>query len=240
MKAKALVRSDSIRALRPALEIDFVADFTCPWSWLSKRRLERALENVQGLGRPEVRWHAFLVAPPSGVGPAWRDRLAARLPEGLTVDEAEQSLVDAGRELGIHFAFGSLGEVPDTSEAHRLVKLAAREGRHVEIADTLFSAWFEAARDIGSRSVLATLGAEAELSAHTLDLFRLTEQGATEVARDDERLRALGVVATPNLLLNGNVLVTGPADIDTYLQALDQALFPQLADADDGRVPTLH
>lgn len=237
MKAKAL--SLISPGLPPVLEIDFVADLTCPWSWLGKRRLERALENVQGMGPPDLRWHSFLMAAPPGGGSSWRERLAARLPEGITPALAEQSLEEAGRELGIHFAFERLGDVPATREAHRLIKLAAHEGRHVETADAVFAAYFEAGRDIGSTAVLAAIGAETGLSDGTLELFRSSKQGAAEVTRDDERLRALGVVAVPNLLLNGNVLVAGPADVDTYLQALDQALFPQPPDSDD-RPPTLH
>lgn len=238
MKAKALTHPAP--SLLPALEIDFVADLTCPWSWLGKRRLERALGNVQGLGPPNFRWHSFLLTPPAGVGASWRERLAARLPEGFTAGEAERSLEEAGRELGLRFAFDALGHVPATREAHRLVKLAAGEGRHTEVADALFAAWFEAGRDIGSRPVLEGIGEEAGLAERTLELFRSSEQGAAEVARDDQRLRALGVVATPNLLLNGSVLVAGPADVDTYIQALDQALFPQLAGEGAERAPTLH
>ena len=59
------------------------------------------------------------------------------------------------------------------------------------------------------------------------------------MAADHERLHALGVLSTPNLLLNGSVLVTGPADVAVYVQALDQALFPLPQGAEQGPV-TLH
>lgn len=224
--------------LRPALEIDLVVDFTCPWSWLARKRLERALGHVQGLGPPQLRWHSFLLGASAAPVP-WRASLAERLPEDVSVEHAERSLVEAGREFGIHFAFGRLGMTPDTREAHRLVKLAAHEGRHMETADGLFAAWFEEGRNIGARPVLTAVAAEAALSEGTLQLFQNPEAGADEVARDDERLRALGVVSVPNLLLNGSVLVAGPADVDTYVQALDHALFPQPEGA-PVRPPTLH
>lgn len=225
-------------SVRPALEIDLVADFTCPWSWLARRRLERALGHVQGLGPPQLRWHSFLLNPAAAPA-AWRTQLAARLPEAVSIEYAERSLMEAGRELGIRFAFDRLGTAPDTREAHRLVNLAAREGRHMETADGVFAAWFEEGRNIGSRAVLSAVAAEAALTEDTLALFHGSEAGADEVARDDERLRALGVVSVPNLLLNGSVLVAGPADVDTYVQALDHALFPQPEEA-SVRPPTLH
>lgn len=224
--------------VRPALEIDLVADFTCPWSWLGCRRLWRALGHVQGLGPPLLRWHSFLLSS-SAARAAWHTQFAARLPEDVTVESAERSLVEAGRELEIHFAFDRLGMTPDTREAHRLVKLAAREGRHMETADGIFAAWFAEGHDIGSRAVLSAVASAAALSAGALERFLDPQAGADEVANDDRRLRALGVVSVPNLLLNGNVLVAGPADLDTYVQALDHALFPQPEGA-PARPPTLH
>ena len=49
------------------------------------------------------------------------------------------------------------------------------------------------------------------------------------------RIAGMGVLATPNLLINGRVLVPGPADVSTYVQALDQALFPSLAAVPQGK-----
>ena len=43
---------------------------------------------------------------------------------------------------------------------------------------------------------------------------------------EEQRLLLMGVRNVPNLLLNGRVLVPGPADVDTYVLALDQAVFP--------------
>src|SRR5690606_1303275 len=100
--------------------------------------------------------------------------------------------------------------------------------RQSEVADALFAAFFEQGKDIGDVAVLAAIGAESGLSAATIDAFRNPEEGRDDVDAEERRLRALGVVATPNLLINGRILVPGPADVSTYVQALDQALFPEL------------
>lgn len=216
---------------RPMLELDLIADFACPWSFLGKRSLERALGNLYGLPVRALRWHGFRAQPESaaaGEQKPWREHLAARLPAGVSVDFAQRSLTEAGQELGIAFDFSRLQQVPDTREAHRLVCLAAREEKHGEVADGLFRAYFEQGRDIGSRAVVEAVGREAGLGAQTLAAFADPEQGREEIAADEQRLRGFGVVATPNLLINGRVLVPGPADVSTYVQALDQALFPQL------------
>jgi len=221
---------------RPILELDLIADFACPWSYLGKRSLERALGNLYGAPVRALRWHGF--RPQSDRAAAqmpWPEHLAIRLPPGVTVDFAQRSLVDTGRELGIAFDFARVPHLPDTREAHRLVRLAAREERQSDIVDALFSAFFEQGRDIGDFQVLSAIAQESGLAAETLAAFGDPAEGREEVAAEEQRLKGMGVIATPNLLINGRVLVPGPADVSTYVQALDQALFPSLAAPQDKR-----
>src|SRR5262245_19849178 len=158
------------------LELDLIADFACPWSYLGKRSLERALVNLQGFPNPALRWHGFraqpegktaLVTPPQ----TWRDHIATRLPPGISVDFAHKSLAEAGEGVGIHFDFSKLEQLPDTREAHRLVALAAKDDKQSEVADGIFRAFFEQGRDIGDKAVIEAVGRESHLSEETLTAF---------------------------------------------------------------------
>src|ERR1044071_3066398 len=111
--------------VRRTLDIDLVADFTCPWSWLGMIQLTRALDNLSGDVETRLRWHPFRMSKDTAhTAPrSFHDYLAERLPAGISVPFAEKSLTEAGRELGIDFHFEKLGPLPSTSEAHRLVQL---------------------------------------------------------------------------------------------------------------------
>ncbi len=219
----------------PSLELDLIADLACPWSFMGKRSLERALENLYGAPVRDLRWHGFpLHGMPETL--TWREHLATRLPKGIDVDFAHQSLVDTGRELGITFAFDRLRRMPDTREAHRLVKLSAREGRQSDVVEALFNAFFEQARDIGDVRVLTDVADDLGLEPAIRAAFRNPLEGHDEIAAEEKRLRGLGVTMVPNLLINGSILVPGPADVPTYVQALDQALFPELPTDSDKRL----
>jgi predicted DsbA family dithiol-disulfide isomerase len=222
---------------RPPLEFDLIADFACPWSYLGKRKLERALDSLYGMPTPALRWHGLRLkaeVPPASA--TWRDHLATRLPPGVSVDLAQETLAQAGRDLGIHFDFARLGNVPDTREAHRLVKLAESEGAHGALVDALFSAFFERGQDIGDHAVLEELGRAQGLAQATLTAFSDPSASAEQIDAEEKRLRGLGVMATPNLLINGRILGPGPAEVATYVQALDQALFPGLGATEDKRL----
>lgn len=213
----------------PALTLDVVADFTCPWSFLGLRRMAIALGHLRGLAAgPLLRWHGFRLGRDAAVaaGGAWRAHLAGRLPPGITPEFAERGLEEAGRECGIAFAFDSIRVVPDTLAAHRLTALAAAEGVHERVADAIFRAYFEHGVDIGDVAALAAIGRAVGLSGAAVAAFEDGSGASGAVEAEEQRLRLLGVGNVPNLLLNGRVLVPGPADVDTYVTALDQAIFP--------------
>jgi predicted DsbA family dithiol-disulfide isomerase len=230
-----------IHDLRRTLDIDLVADFTCPWSWLGMAQLTRALGSLSGDIETRLRWHPFrMAAPKENAAPrSFHEYLAERLPSGISVPFAEKSLTEAGRELGIDFHFEKLGALPSTSEAHRLVQLADKEGRHANVAAAIFRAYFERGDDIGDVNVLTRIGGEAGLGAQTLQTFRETRDGDTALVGSEERMRGFGVRSVPNLLFGGRVLVPGTVNVATYVHALDQALFP-VVDEETQEQPTLH
>lgn len=230
-----------INDVRRTLDIDLVADFTCPWSWLGMAQLTRALGNLSGDVETRLRWHPFRMAKYADNTDAPRsfhDYLAERLPSGISVPFAEKSLTEAGRELGLEFHFEKLGPLPSTVEAHRLVQLATAEGRHANVAAAIFRAYFERGADIADKNVLAEIGVQAGLSDKTLVAFRETREGETGLVGSEERLRGFGVRNVPNLLFGGRVLVPGTVNVATYVHALDQALFPSDDDGEEEK-PTL-
>ena len=227
--------------VRRTLDIDLVADFTCPWSWLGMAQLTRALGSLSGDVETRLRWHPFRMASKAAnTNPrSFHEYLAERLPAGISVPFAEKSLTEAGRELGLEFHFEKLGALPSTSEAHRLVQLAVNEGRQANVAAAIFRAYFERGADIGEVTVLEGIGREAGLSDKTLQAFRETREGDAALVGAEERLRGFGVRNVPNLLFGGRVLVPGTVNVATYVHALDQALFPS-SDEDAQETPTLH
>jgi predicted DsbA family dithiol-disulfide isomerase len=204
-------------------------------------QLTRALDNLSGDVETRLRWHPFRMAQPSSNAKprSFHDYLSERLPPGISVPFAEKSLTDAGRELGLDFHFEKLGPLPSTSEAHRLVQLAANEGQQVKVVAGVFRAYFERGADISDVDVLVGIGAEAGLSEASLRSFRETRDGDAALAGSEERLRGFGVRTVPNLLFGGRVLVPGTVNVATYVHALDQALFPS-PDEEDSQQPTLH
>jgi predicted DsbA family dithiol-disulfide isomerase len=207
------------------LELDFIGDLACPWSFIGKRNLARALDSLYGADSRVQRWHGLPLAGMTQTG--WREHLASRLPASADVDEAQRKLESTGRDLDIAFHFERIATLPDTREAHRLVHLAGHDSRQGELIDAIFRAFFESGRDISDPLLLVQLAGEAGVEQSVRESFTAGSSGRDEVLAEERRLRGLGVDGVPNLLLNSRVLVPGAADVPTYIQALDQALFAE-------------
>jgi predicted DsbA family dithiol-disulfide isomerase len=217
-----------------SLELDFIGDLACPWSFIGKRNLTRALQSLYGAPLLAQRWHGLPLAGVAQNG--WREHLASRLPAGADVDEAQRKLESVGRGLDIEFHFDRIVNLPDTREAHRLVHLAGHDSRQGELIDGIFRAFFAAGRDIGNPLVLVQLASDAGVEESVREAFTSGPLGRDEVLAEERRLRGLGVEGVPNLLLNSRVLVPGAADVSTYIQALDTALFTEIAAQDRPRL----
>ena len=140
---------------------------------------------------------------------------------------AEKSLTEAGRELGLEFHFEKLGALPSTSEAHRLVQLAADEGRHANVAAAHLPRLLRTRRGHRRSSRCSRRSAPRRGSSERRCRPSARRARATPLlAGSEERLRGFGVRTVPNLLFGGRVLVPGTVNVATYVHALDQALFP--------------
>ncbi len=179
------------------LELDLIADFACPWSYLGKRSLERALVNLQGFPAPALRWHGFRAQPDGKAEAADRRSPGVHTsPRGCLRASRWTSRTRASPRRARGLAFTSTS--PSSSsfrirvKAHRLVALAAKDEKQSEVADGIFRAFFEEGRDIGDKAVIEAVGRESHLSEETLAAFANPEAGRDEIAAEEKRLRGFG------------------------------------------------
>src|SRR5262245_26803731 len=132
------------------LTIDVASDVICPWCYIGKKRLEKALALLDGEVRPEIRWLPFQLNPdmPAG-GMARADYRKAKFGSIERGRELDARVAAEGRGEGIEFAFERMQRTPNTAAAHRLIQLAQDQGLAAPVVDALFAAYFEQAQDIG-------------------------------------------------------------------------------------------
>jgi len=201
------------------LTIEVVSDVVCPWCYIGKRRLEKALTLLGDEAQVSVRYLPFQLNPemPQGGMPRAEYRKAkfGSIERGRQLDAR---VAAEGRGEGIEFAFERMARTPNTSAAHRLIDLAQRQGQGQKVVDELFRAYFEEGKDVGDPKVLEEIAQRSRVSGWP------QESDAREVAALEEQMRALGISAVPTFIFDRKLGVSGAHPAAALAQAMREAL----------------
>jgi predicted DsbA family dithiol-disulfide isomerase len=207
------------------VHVDIFSDVICPWCLVGRRRLEGAVELLNGRHRLEVTWKPFQLNPwmPDG----GMDRAAYRAQKFGSAERAgagDARLTEIGKAEGIDFAFGKITRTPNTFDAHRLIWLARRQGRQIEMVDALFRAYFQEGQDVGDHAILAALAADAGLDADEVRRFLDSQEGVSEVDEEESVGRSLGIDGVPFFLFEGKYGVSGAQPAEVLVDVIERVV----------------
>jgi predicted DsbA family dithiol-disulfide isomerase len=200
------------------LLIEIASDVVCPWCYIGKRRLEKALASLGGEVEARIEWLPFQLnpgMPADGMARAdYRRQKFGSLEKGRALDAR---VAQEGAGEGIAFAFERMQRTPNTVAAHRLIDLAQRQGKGDAVVDALFRAYFEEAKDIGDAAVLQAIADGAGVSGWP--------EGKDEetVKQKEERVRDLGISGVPTFIFNKTSGLSGAYPPEMLAQAIREA-----------------
>src|SRR6478672_9282563 len=210
-----------------SLTIDIYSDVVCPWCYVGKRRLERALSQLPTVAR-QVTWRPFQLNP--AMPAEGMDRTAYLEAKFGSLDafrRLEEQVTAAGAAERIPFAFEKIIKTPNTFLAHRLIWHAAQQGRQDAVVDALFRGYFEQGADIGLPSVLTSLAESAGLDAAH---FLATDEGAADVKAEEAAGHQLGIRAVPYFVMNNRYGISGAQQVDVFVGAMEKIHSQQAED----------
>ncbi|MFZ0021679.1 MAG: DsbA family oxidoreductase [Acetobacteraceae bacterium] len=204
------------------LRIDIVSDAICPWCYIGKRQLERALTTLAQEGlRFSVHWNPFQLNP--DMPKEGRDRSAYRAMKFGSAEksrELDERVAGAAANVGLGFRLDQMLRTPNTLDAHRLIWLAGREGVQDAVMEAVFAAYFMRGGDIGDRDVLADCAAQGGMDRAAVADFLAGDVAAKEMLAADSAAREAGVNGVPSFFLDGYGLYSGAMPADTMAEAL--------------------
>jgi predicted DsbA family dithiol-disulfide isomerase len=204
------------------LRIDIVSDAICPWCYIGKRQLERALMTLESEGLHfAVHWNPFQLNP--DMPKEGRDRTAYRAQKFGSAERArelDERVANAAAGVGLQLRQDLMLRTPNTLDAHRLIWFAGREGTQDAVMEAVFKAYFTQGRDIGDRDVLADCAVEGGLDRATVVDFLSGDTAASEMLAADRAAREAGVNGVPSFFLDGYGLFSGAVPADTMAEAL--------------------
>jgi predicted DsbA family dithiol-disulfide isomerase len=207
------------------LHVDVISDVICPWCFIGKRRLERAVAALDRQHEVRVRWLSFQLnprMPKEGISRReYRTRKFGSWERSLELDA---KVVAVGKEEGIHFAFDRIERTPNTLDAHRLIWLADKEGVQNAVVEALFRAYFTDGRDISNRQAIIDVVAEAGLDRARAECVLNGDDGLAAMKEAEELSRRFRVEGVPFFIVNNKITLSGAQPPDAFLEAFRQAL----------------
>ena len=214
------------------MHIDIFSDPICPWCFIGKKRLERALRSRPGL-RPTVMWRAFQLNPAMPrEGMDRQHYLAAKFGSETEAHRLYSHIAQVGLTEGIEFRFDRIEVTPNTVDAHRMIRLAGAVDRTDDVVDALFRAYFIDGRNIGDRAVLMSIAADAGLDQHTVESYLESNDDADAVRAEDMHGRQLGIEGVPYYIVDGRYALSGAQEPEAFFSIFDMVAESLKAAAD--------
>ncbi|WP_374375534.1 DsbA family oxidoreductase [Dongia sp.] len=203
--------------------LEIFADTVCPWCYIGKRRLMRALTQ-----RPQpdlkLRWRAFQLNPGMPMGGIDRSQyMTAKFGSLERAQRVFDNVARVGRHEGIDFRFDLVRRTPNTLRSHRLIQAASRIGRESLLLDHLFRAYFSEGIDIGDAEILVRLAEDVGLPS---DIAHSAVNGLPEIdtaLNEDFQSRRLGITGVPYFIFNGRFGLSGAQEPEVLYNMFDLA-----------------
>lgn len=203
------------------IRLDIFSDPVCPWCYIGKANLDRALE--AHADHPfRIEWHPFQLNPdmPSE-GVDKHDYLAAKFGEDRLV-QMHLRLKEASRAAGAEIDPDTPRRMPNTLDAHRLIHWAGLEGRQTAVVSAIMRAYWREGRDIGNAGVLADIAAAAGMDRAVTARLLASDADADDIRARDADARAKGVSAVPTFLIAQQYVVSGAQPPEVWGRVIEE------------------
>ncbi|SMX35070.1 DsbA family oxidoreductase [Actibacterium lipolyticum] len=202
------------------IKLDILSDPICPWCYIGKSYLDRALAN-----HPDhpftIEWHPFQLNPdmPAG-GMDRREYLETKFNGKENAVKVYSQIAEAAEAAGLMINFAGIERTPNTLNAHRLIHWAGIEGRQTPVVSFLFESYFEKGQDIGSTDVLVEIAERAEMDGDMIRRLIAGDADADMIRQRDAHARERGVTGVPTFILANQHVLVGAQQPEVWEQVV--------------------
>lgn len=204
------------------IKLDIISDPICPWCYIGKSYLDRALAK-----RPdhpfEIEWHPFQLNPGMpNEGMDRREYLETKFGGKENAIRVYSQIAEAAEAAGLEIDFEAMKRTPNTVNAHRLIHWAGLEGRQTAIVSRLFKAYFVEGKDIGDRAVLIEIAEGAGLDRAMTERLLDSEADADDIRTRDAHARDRGVTGVPTFVVANQHVLPGAQPPELWEKVIDE------------------
>jgi predicted DsbA family dithiol-disulfide isomerase len=207
------------------LTIEVFSDVICPWCFIGKRRLEKALRSLGKENAARVTWRPFQLNPAMPkVGMDRKVYRTAKFGSWERSQALDKQVVAAGANEEIPFDFERIQRTPNTFNAHLLIWLGRILGVQDAIVEGLFRNYFLDGFDLSNKDVLLGVARTNGIDTKKANTFIENDEAAVRVGDEEARAHRMGISSVPCFIVNGKYTIVGAQSPDLLVSVFRQAM----------------
>lgn len=208
---------------KTTVKIDVVSDVVCPWCYIGKRRLEKAIEDLSDKYNFEITYHPFELNPLMPLeGANQKQYLTKKFGDEARYQQITQQVTSVAATEGLTFDFDKQLVSPNTRDAHRIIELARKEGKQLAAKEAFLKAYFTDGVDLSKQANLISIGSSVGLDPEKIKALLASDEGLAEVEMAEAEMQKLGVSGVPFYIIDNKYGISGAQPSATFKQALEE------------------
>ena len=206
------------------VRIGIVSDVVCPWCYIGKRRLEKAMALTSDRFEFEREYLPFELdphIPEEGVD--YRDYFCKKFGSEAKFQELADHVKKVAAREGLEFNPDTQHRYPNTRNAHRLILMAREENKQDEVAEALFRAYFTEGLDLTKNENLIKIAVGAGLNGDKVDMLLQSNTGKLEIEMAETELQRLGITAVPLFIIQDKFAISGAQSVGAFTKIFEEA-----------------
>lgn len=207
---------------KPKIKVDIVSDVVCPWCYIGKRRVEKAMDALRDKYDFEVLYHPFELNPQMPLeGVNQKEYLSAKFGGEDRYDKITANTTAVAAQEGLAFDFDKQKVSPNTRNAHRIIQFAQLAGLQPEVKEAFMKAYFEQGVDLSKKDNLVSVAVSAGLSKEAVETLLTSDTGLSAIEQAEQELQKLGISGVPFYIINNKYGVSGAQASETFIKAFE-------------------
>lgn len=209
--------------MKPKIKIDIVSDVVCPWCYIGKRRLEKAIEQLDHKYDFELHYLPFELnpsMPQQGVNQ--KEYLSDKFGGEERYQQITEHTTSVAAADGLVFDFTKQTTSPNTRNAHIIIELAHEHGKQLEAVEALFKAYFTDGIDLSKNENLITIALRLGLARESVEQNLNNPEAKAKIALREKEMGKLGITGVPFYIIDNKYGVSGAQQPDTFIKAFEE------------------
>ena len=198
------------------IQLDIYSDPICPWCYIGKIHLERALETLNE--NPfDIKWHPFQLNPEMPKNGMDRKKyLEQKFGSISGFASAYRPVIEHTKNFNIDLKLDKIQTTPNTMNAHRIINWAVLEDCQNKIVSELFKAYFVNGLDLGNNKILAKLASKYFMDEKSILRLLNSDNDISKIIDKDRTARRMGIKAVPMFIVADQYAVSGAQTADLW------------------------